>query len=163
RAVLEEIEKVEALDRHTVRITLKAPFAWFLDALAATTTWIVAREAVEQHGDLKRPEACIGTGPWMLERYAPNARPTWVRPPGYFVAGLPYADGVEASMDGDAAARLARWLGGHFDFAPGPGMIVRRLDLDTVRKRKPGLRTAEFAWMVGAFAAMKLDQEPFRD
>src|SRR5262249_57099576 len=38
-----------------------------------------------------------------------------------------------------------------------------RLDLDVVRKRKPGLQTAEFNWMVGAFAAMKLDQEPFKD
>ncbi|PWU17831.1 MAG: hypothetical protein C5B48_15490 [Candidatus Rokuibacteriota bacterium] len=163
RAVLEEIDKVEALDRYTVRFTLKAPYAWFLDAVASTVAWIVAREAVEQHGDLKRPEACIGTGPWMLERYEPNVRLVWTRHPDYFVSGLPYADGVEAAMEGDASARLARWLGGHFDFAPSLGMVVRRLDLDVVRKRKPGLQTAEFLWMVGAFAAMKVDQEPFKD
>jgi len=42
-------------------------------------------------------------------------------------------------------------------------MVARRLDLDLVKKRKPGLQTAEFNWMVSAFAAMKLDQEPFRD
>ena len=125
--------------------------------------WVVAREAVEQHGDLKRSEACIGTGPWMLERYEPNVRLVWVRHPDYFLPGLPYADGVEAVMGGDASARLAQWLGWQFDFAPGLGMVVRRLDLDIVKKRKPGLQTAEFLWMVGAFAAMKLDQEPFRD
>ena len=56
----------EALDKHTVEFTLSEPFAWFLDALAATSTWIVAREAVEKFGDLKKPEAVIGTGPWML-------------------------------------------------------------------------------------------------
>src|SRR5262245_13379649 len=163
RAVLEEVDKVDALDRYTVRFTLKAPFVWLLDALAHTGSCIVAREAVEQHGDLKRPEACIGTGPWMFERYEPNVRLVWVRNPDYFVPGLPYADGVEATMGGDAASSLARWLGGHFDFAPGLGMVVRRLDLETVKKRKPQLQTMEFLWMIGSFAAMKLDQEPFRD
>ena len=163
RVVLEEIDRVEALDRHTVRITLKEPFAWFLDALASTATWIIAREAVEQHGDLKRPEACIGTGPWMLERHEPHTRLVWTRHPGYFLPGLPHADGVEGTAEGDVASRLARWLGGHLDFAPGLGMTVRRVDLDTVRRRKPGLQTAEFLWSVSAFAAMKLDQEPFRD
>ena len=66
-------------------------------------------------------------------------------------------------MQGDASARLARWLAGQFDFAPGLGMVVRRLDLDVVRKRKPNLQTAEFLWMVNAYGAMKLDQEPFKD
>src|SRR5262245_21661646 len=163
RTVLEEIDKVEALDRYTVRFTLKAPYAWFLDAVASTVAWIVPREAVEQHGDLKRSETCIGTGPWMLERYEPNVRLVWVRHPDYFLPGLPYADGVEAAMDTDASSRLARWLGGHFDFAPALGAVVRRVDLETVRTRRPGLQTAEFLWMVGSFGAMKLDQEPFRD
>jgi peptide/nickel transport system substrate-binding protein len=72
RATLEQIDQVEAVDRYTVRFTLKAPFAWFLDALASTVAWIVPRESVEQHGDLKRPEACIGTGPWMLLRSRPS-------------------------------------------------------------------------------------------
>jgi peptide/nickel transport system substrate-binding protein len=163
RTVLEEIDKVEALDRYTVRFTLKAPFAWFLDAVASTVAWIVPREAAEQHGDLKRPEACIGTGPWMLERYEPNVRLVWVRHPDYFVPNLPYADGVEAVMETDASSRLARWLTGQFDFSPNLGMVVRRLDLDIIRNKKPGLQSAEFPWMIGSFAAMKLDQEPFRD
>ena len=117
------------MDRYTVRFTLKTPFAWFLDAVASTVAWVVPREAVEQYGDLKRPEACIGTGPWMLERYDPNVRLVWVRNPDYFLPGLPYTDGVEAAMDTDASSRLARWLGGQFDFAPALGAVVRRVDL----------------------------------
>src|SRR4030095_2703378 len=67
KPVLEMVDKIEALDKYTVRFTLSEPFAWFLDAVAATSTWIVAREAVEKFGDLRKPEAVIGTGPWMLE------------------------------------------------------------------------------------------------
>src|SRR5262249_33965607 len=68
-----------------------------------------------------------------------------------------------AIMETDASSRLARWLTGQFDFSPNLGMVVRRVDLDIVQKKKPGLQTAEFQWMVGAFAAMKVDQEPVRD
>src|SRR2546422_3959440 len=49
------------------------------DYLATTVMWVVAPEAVERFGDLRRAEACIGTGPWMLERYEPNVRLTFVR------------------------------------------------------------------------------------
>src|ERR1700675_3961855 len=42
RGTLEPIERVEAVDRHTVKFTLREPYAWFLDALASTSTWIVA-------------------------------------------------------------------------------------------------------------------------
>ena len=66
--MLECVDKIEALDKYTVKFTLKEPFAWFLDVLAATSTWIVAKECVEKFGDLKKAEAVIGTGPWMLER-----------------------------------------------------------------------------------------------
>jgi hypothetical protein len=36
-----------------------------VDALASTAAWIVAKEAVEKFGDLKKWESVIGTGPWM--------------------------------------------------------------------------------------------------
>jgi peptide/nickel transport system substrate-binding protein len=163
RTALEQLEKVEALDRHTVRFTLKEPFAWFLDALASTTTWIVAREAVEQFGDLRKPEACVGTGPWMLERYEPNVRITYVRNPNYFVPNLPYAEGVELAVDPDASSRLAAWLAGRYDFAPEYGMVVRRIDLDVVRRRKPALQTSDFVWMITGVTVLKLEQEPFKD
>src|SRR5215813_8520216 len=86
RSMLGAIEKIDVLDRSTVRFTLSEPFGWFLDYLANTVTWIVPHEAVEQFGDLKRAEAVIGTGPWMLERYEPNVRLTFVRNANYFVA-----------------------------------------------------------------------------
>ena len=89
------MDKIEAVDKYTVKFTLKEPFAWFLEPWPPPRTWIVAKEVVEQYGDLKKPECCIGTGPWMLERYEPNLRLTFVRNPNYFVPGLPYVDSVD--------------------------------------------------------------------
>jgi len=163
RPVLEMVDRVEAVDRYTVKFTLSEPFAWFLDALAATSTWIIAREAVEKFGDLKRAEAAIGTGPFMLERHEPNVRLTFVRNPHYFVTGLPYADGVELTIDADPASRFSGWLSGKYDFAPEYQQVVRRTDFDIARRRKPALQTAEYIWFTGGYTAVKLDQEPFKD
>ncbi|HEX9419843.1 MAG TPA: ABC transporter substrate-binding protein, partial [Methylomirabilota bacterium] len=44
RGLLEQVDKVEVVDKYTVKFTLKEPFAWFLDALASTSTWVVAKE-----------------------------------------------------------------------------------------------------------------------
>src|SRR5262245_15481042 len=63
KPVLESVEKIDALDKYTVKFTLKEPNAWFLDLLASTSTWIVAKECVEKFGDLKKPESVVGTGP----------------------------------------------------------------------------------------------------
>ena len=44
--MLRSVDKVEALDKYTVKFTLKEPNAWFVDRLASTSTWIIAREYV---------------------------------------------------------------------------------------------------------------------
>jgi len=163
RSLLDPVEKIEVLDRYTVRFTLKEPFAWFLDVLASTSMLIVAREAVETYGDLKKAEACIGTGPWMMERYEPGVRVTLTRHPEYFLSGLPYADGVEIAVERDPASRFAAFLGGRYDFGPEYAMVLRRLDLDVARQRKPGLQTAEFVLPNMNMTWMKLDQKPFDD
>ena len=163
RGMLEQVDKVEALDKYTVKFTLKEPFAWLLEALASTSTWIIAKEVVEQYGDLKKPETCIGTGPWMLERYEPNLRLTYVRNPNYFVPGLPHADGVDMSIETDPASAFAAWLAGRYDFAPEYGMVVRRSDLNAAKQRKPGLQTQDYIVVFGGITWVHLDQEPFKD
>src|SRR5499426_28598 len=84
--MLASVSKVEAVDKYTVKFTLKEPFAWFLDMLAnPMAVAIIAKECVEKFGDLKKPEAMVGTGPWMFDTYKPNVGMTLVRNPNYFV------------------------------------------------------------------------------
>lgn len=163
RPVLDSVEKVDALDKYTVKFTLKEPNAWFLDMLASTSTWIIAKECVEKFGDLKKVESVVGTGPWMLERWEPNVRILYVRNPNYFVPGLPYADSVDMIIDKDPSSRLATWLAGKTDFGPEYQQVVRRLDLDVAKQRKPGLQTAEYAWFTAGLTGFKMDKPPFSD
>jgi peptide/nickel transport system substrate-binding protein len=154
---------VDVVDKYTVKFTLKEPNAWFLDMLASTSTWIVAKECVEKFGDLKKVDSVVGTGPWMLERWEPNVRITYVRNPHYFVPGLPYADGVEMLIDKDPSSRLAAFLSGKIDFGPEYQQVVRRIDLELVKQRKPGLQTAEYTWFTAGAQGLKIEKPPFSD
>src|SRR3989442_754396 len=70
RVLLDPVDRVEVVDRYTVKFLLKEPFVWLVETLARPSgTWIIAPEVVDTFGDLRRPETAIGTGPFMLERY----------------------------------------------------------------------------------------------
>src|SRR5262249_53257028 len=142
------IGKIEAVDRYTVRFTLKEPFAWFLDMIANPMAGaIIARECVEKFGDLKKPEAVVGTGPWMLDAYRPNVSLTLVRNPTYFVAGLPYIDRGGMFVDEDNASRLAAFLGGKYDLGWEFPRALNRSDwvqlAGPLKKRPPALQMVE--------------------
>ena len=164
RATLEMVDKVEAPDKYTVRFTLKEPHAWFAERLASTSTWIIAKECVDKHGDLKKWESVVGTGPWMLERYAPPTKLSFVKNPNYFVPSLPYADAVELTIDPDPTSAFNAFAAGNYDFAPEYGMVVRRNDLPTAKKKiSRWMPTREYLVGFGGFTAMKLDLDPFKD
>jgi peptide/nickel transport system substrate-binding protein len=166
--MLKSVDKVEAVDKYTVKFTLKEPYAWFLDTLASPmVVGMVNKESSEKFGDLKKAESFIGTGPWMLDSYRPNQGVTLVRNPNYFIQGLPYIDRIEVFVDEDNASRTASFLAGKFDIGwENPGAINRTDWVqikDTALKNRPGLKTAEFAANVMSHISMRTDQKPFSD
>jgi peptide/nickel transport system substrate-binding protein len=166
--MLKAVDKVEAIDKYTVKFSLKEPSAWFLDTLASPmVVGIVAKEASEKFGDLKKPESFIGTGPWMLDSYRPNQGMTLVRNPHYFLPGLPYIDRIEVSVDEDNASRIASFLAGKYDLGTEfPGQINRTDWVqikDTLKQKRPTLKTAEFPANVTNHISMRVDQKPFSD
>ena len=166
--MLGAVDKVEALDRYTVKFTVKEPYAWFLDVLANPMTLaIVARECVEKFGDLKKAEAVVGTGPWMLDSYRPNVGYLLVRNPNYFLPGLPYIDRIEVVVDEDNGSRIAAFLGGKYDLGwEFPGAINRTdwVQLkDQLKRRRPALQTAEYPSNVAFKVVMRTDKAPFSD
>jgi peptide/nickel transport system substrate-binding protein len=166
--MLRAVDKVEAVDRYTIKFSLKEPFAWFLDMLANPISLpIVARECVEKFGDLKKAESVVGTGPWMLESYRQNAGLTLLRHPAYFRPGLPYIDRVEILVDEDNASRIATFLAGRYDLGwEFPGTINRTDWVqikDMLQRRRPNLKSAEFVANVETHISMRTDRAPFND
>jgi peptide/nickel transport system substrate-binding protein len=168
RNMLAALDKVEVVDKHTVKFTLKEPYVWFLDMVANPMALaIIAKEAVEKFGDLKKPEAVVGTGPWMLDSYRPNVGLTFVRNPNYFLSGLPYIDKVEATVDEDNASRMAAFIAGKYDLGWEAAGTINRVDWvqikDTLKQRRPKLQTMEFAANQMSHIYMRTDKPPFND
>jgi ABC-type transport system substrate-binding protein len=58
-------------------------------------------------GDLNKPEAQIGTGPFKFKKYERGNLIEWEKNKDYFVAGLPYLDGVKQYILTAATTQLA--------------------------------------------------------
>ena len=168
RSMMAALDKVEVVDKYPVKMTLKEPYAWFLDMVANPMALaIIAKEAVEKFGDLKKSEAVIGTGPWMLDSYRPNVGVTYVRNPSYFLSGLPYIDKVEVTVDEDNASRMAAFIAGKYDLGwENPGNINRADWVqikDTLKQRRPKLQSIEYASNQESHIYMRTDKPPFSD
>src|SRR3989441_947262 len=120
RFLLDSVDRVEVVDRYTVKFLLKEPYVWFLSVLAyPQSMWIIAPEVVQHFGDLKKAETAIGTGPFILERYEPNVKTVFRRNPDYFREGQPYVDGVEWLVIPDDSTGQAMYRTGQLDCGPG--------------------------------------------
>jgi peptide/nickel transport system substrate-binding protein len=144
RYMLAAVERVEVVDRYTVKFLLKEPYVWFVNALAYPWgMWIIAPEVVQQFGDLKKPESAIGTGPFVLERYEPNVKTIFKRHPEYF--------------------RLAMYRTGQIDCGPWHWWSIRQQDVETIKKTHPQLTYQDFLSNVTGAIFMRNDMPPFSD
>ncbi|MEK7814771.1 MAG: ABC transporter substrate-binding protein, partial [Chloroflexota bacterium] len=82
------IGSIEATDTYTLKVKLNFANSDALLSLADGHSKIVAREVVEQYGDL-RDSPVVGTGPWVWEKAGPTLGTTLTRNREYFEDGLP--------------------------------------------------------------------------
>ena len=90
-------------------------------ALADGHSKIIAREVVEQYGDLKQSPV-VGTGPWIWESTEPGVGTAFSRNPDYFEKNLPYLDSLviklvkrSAQAQFPALKQLAAFRAGQVD------------------------------------------------
>jgi peptide/nickel transport system substrate-binding protein len=164
RYLLDAVDRIEVVDRHTVKFLLKEPYVWLLSVLAyPTSMWIIAPEVVQQFGDLKKAETAIGTGPFLLERYEPNVKTVFKRNPDYYRDGQPYVDGVEWLVIPDESTGLAMYRTGQIDCGPGINWAIRQQDLEALKKSHPHLKYQDFLSQSGGVVTMRTDMPPFND
>lgn len=98
------IPGLRAIDPHTLEIKLKVRSYQFIYALAMVSTAAVAKEAVEEYGPefLNHP---VGTGPFKLAEYNPQAKIVYVKNPTFRKELFP-SEGADADMAGDVGKPL---------------------------------------------------------
>src|SRR5262244_3120795 len=165
RFTLESVDRIEVVDRYTVKFLLKEPFVWLVNVLSNPySTWIIAPEVVQHFGDLRKPESVIGTGPFLLERYEPNVKTVFKRNPNYFLTDQPYVDEVEWLVLDDPSAALAMYRTGQLDCGPAAQWSVRQQDVDALKQSHPHLVYQDYLSTVTASVLyVRNDLPPFND
>ncbi len=159
----EPVTAIDVLDRYTVRVTLKEPYAPFLNHLANSSFCaILPREAEEKFKDFNHPDAVIGTGPFILKSYEKGVRMVFERNPDYFMKGLPYLDGAVVEITPDAAARLSVLRAGKAELPHVWGWISPE-EARSVKKTNPEMVVTPFQIIGMGFIYMRTDQPPFND
>src|SRR4030095_5997560 len=87
--------------------------------------------------------------------------------PSYCVAGQPYIDRIEVSVDDDNASRLAAFIAGKYDLGWEYQGVINRVDWmqikDTLKQKRPRLQTVEYPNAVMTHISMRTDKAPFSD
>ena len=163
RARLEPVQAVDVVDRYTVRVTLKEPFAPFLNHLANPSfTAILPREVEQKFKDFNHPDAVIGSGPFVLKSYEKGVKAVFERNPAYFMKGLPYLDGVVLEITPDASARLSLLRAGRVELAHIWGWLSPE-EGKSLKRTNPEMTVTPFRVIGQGMIYMRTDQPPFND
>jgi peptide/nickel transport system substrate-binding protein len=101
---LSVIERVTALDDLTLKLTLKAPVAPFIDFMANRHAFVAPAEVLEAFGGaVTSADALVGSGPFFVESFESGIAAKIRRNPAWFAAddrgdarGRPLLDGYDA-------------------------------------------------------------------
>src|SRR5581483_10695706 len=115
RGNFDQVDRVDVVDRHTVRFTTRSPFPPLLGALAILrSSAIIPKGAMEK---LKLETQVVGTGPYRLVEYVPKSHLKLRKNPDYWGRPLPYLDEVTFRILEEEYARVAGLRGGSLLYA----------------------------------------------
>ena len=102
-----EIESVQVVDSHTLKIKLKNVNSMFLFNLARPDSIIVNKQAVD-----KLKSEPIGTGPFKFVEWVRGDHISLEKFVGYYKKGVPFLDKVTFKFIGDPSAQIANLKSG---------------------------------------------------
>lgn len=158
------VTSVEAVDAHTLRINLAAPFAPLLSQLADRAGMMLAPKAALAAGD-KFGNAPVCVGPFKLTERVPQDHITLTRDPDYWDRDHYFFDEVVYRPVPDSSVRLANLQSGDLDLIER----VAATDMPALReeKRLATAASGELGWTAiainlknGAGAKAPIGQQP---
>jgi peptide/nickel transport system substrate-binding protein len=116
RVFYEQVDRVEVVDEHTLRVVMNEASGALLPALAGYFQGVPVGSptAIKKYGAdwVHHP---VGTGPFVFKEWKPGERVVIERNPNYFKKGLPYLDGIEFRIMRDPLAALTALRTGAID------------------------------------------------
>lgn len=116
---IKALDTIEAVDKLTVKMSLKYPFAAFLFPFTDVSGCMGSPAAFEQHGKEKAALNPVGTGPFKLASYASDTESVLERNGDYWDAGRPQVDRLILRPIPTDSTRLTELQTGGVDIAEG--------------------------------------------
>ncbi len=154
-ASLEGVDKYEAQDDYTIRVTRRSPAADGLRTLGEIH--IVGRHQGDQGDDFAK--VASGTGTMKVVEFVRGTRVVLTRNDEYWEKGKPYIDRFESIMGLERSGQLAAFAARQSDFM----IITDRPQFDTVKAAVPDLQYYSYAPGYNYGFRFKLDQPPYND
>src|SRR6266704_4933346 len=159
RPYYEEIDKVEVVDKYTLRIRMKEPSGALLTALGGYFQGIpmISPKAFETYGKdwLYHP---VGTGPYIFKEWIPGKHVILEKNPHYFRKGLPYIDTLEFRIMKDPLTASTALRAGEIDF-------ITRVPMQQVLllEKSSGVKVITGPEMAPTIALLNMRVKPFDD
>ncbi|MBI3031652.1 MAG: ABC transporter substrate-binding protein [Candidatus Rokubacteria bacterium] len=154
---------VDVIDPATVRFQLKFPATTFVTAMSSVWCRVPAKHILEKYGDMMRPEALIGTGPFKLKQYVRGNLIELERNPLYFDPALPYLDGVKTFILKDAAAQLTAAKTGRIMLSPVWPLLTKSQAEELKAARGDEVEISKVSINIIATVQMNLSKAPFNN
>ncbi|MSQ11672.1 MAG: hypothetical protein EXR48_03085 [Dehalococcoidia bacterium] len=110
-----EVDKFEALDRYTIKMTMKSPVADMLLNIAHTSQAIFPKECYDEKDCLTGAVKSVSPGPFLVSGYEEGQKVEFKRNPEFYLKGLPYYDGLIQYNVIDPIAVVAGFTTGQID------------------------------------------------
>ena len=151
-----DVEKIDVVDRHTIRLTLGRPNAALLSGITGRASYVVPKEEVDKHGSLQK--VMVGTGPFKLAEHVPGDFARFVRNEQYYEAGLPYLDGFTIKIIKDESSRLAALRRGTVDLT-----WIKAIEIEELARREKGLSSSETPEARHLYIWLNTKEAPFNN
>jgi peptide/nickel transport system substrate-binding protein len=130
-----------ATDKNTIVVKLKEPTS-YITAIFAYATGVMPMLPKETDSTFDIRGDQIGTGPFMLDKYAPSVAFSYKRNPDYYNKDVPYVDAVDMPIVSEYAARLSQLKAGNIHALWGQSR-ARAEDILVTKKDEPELQIYE--------------------
>jgi len=160
-----EIDRVDKLDTHTVKVVFKRPTPFWADAFCGARGMLIPKHVFEPFKGAKSREAPanlrpVGTGAYRFVEFKPGDTVRGEMNPAYHVPNRPFFDALEMKGGGDAASAARAVLQtGEYDYAWN-----MQVEDDILKRLEQGGKGRVVVWPTGNPEHIQLNNaDPWRE
>jgi ABC-type transport system substrate-binding protein len=157
RTTMEGASKFEAVDKHTVKVTMSKPSSAFLNGVTEIRNQMMPREIVDV--GFKDPMKFGGMSPFMITEFNQGVRQTYERVPGYFRPEQPYLDKIVQTVMPDRAATMAAFISKQVSHLSAP----TAQEVKTIQGARKDANLYSYVGVNYQFLMFNFKHKPFED